>query len=618
MSGHLPASYSSLPAEDMIIVSGPETHKPAEQDIIVFGTPIHEDVPQLVDRYLSNDLPGFLAHQARHGIGSYVLADFREGRLRMITGPGYCGGYVRSTSEGIIVTTLLRDVMRFSPGELHFNDFSLCYFLSSVPASTFGMLPLSTLFKGVDRLPPASVLEISGGSVTVCRTYLNIAELERPASLEEAVLEVAEKYADYYRRSGLQPAVMFSGGVDSLLILLAMQQVMDPKDIRIFTVQTMRTHSKTNGHHRAYPVAQNLGLDIELIESDSLRSGGAVSAILGRMQLDMANTRAPDLAFADHPDIGTLVLHGQNMDALVNNNMLSLQSNLELGYLSNAKVSDLTTDELHLKQLTALTRNMRFTDAYLRDAEFQRTTVRYFRKMTPNTIADPQAGTTSGIMRGMIATQYPNLLNQPQKPFSIFSQVAEMSSEATRMNGYLGQNATETGLVDLLRFYGYGQIAMKRGCSVPLSSGTRISYAPMSGPLVSYFLGRPRGLLEASQPKREVYALVTKLAGKSYSAMTAWKDVKVRDWLKTLDARQSSDLRDVLVEARRDLLDPGNSRLLGMLTSKKTRANVETVYKAATTGSDPAQETYSVFNQSIARNLLNIELLLESAEGTRV
>lgn len=63
------------------------------------------------------------------------------------------------------------------------------------------MLPLSTLFKGVDRLPPASVLEISGGSVTVCRTYLNIAELERPASLEEAVLEVAEKYADYYRRS---------------------------------------------------------------------------------------------------------------------------------------------------------------------------------------------------------------------------------------------------------------------------------------------------------------------------------------------------------------------------------------------------------------------------------
>ncbi len=238
--------------------------------------------------------------------------------------------------------------------------------------------------------------------------------------------------------------------------------------------------------------------------------------------------------------------------------------------------------------------------------------------MTPNTIADPQAGTTSGIMRGMIATQYPNLLNQPQKPFSIFSQVAEMSSEATRMNGYLGQNATETGLVDLLRFYGYGQIAMKRGCSVPLSSGTRISYAPMSGPLVSYFLGRPRGLLEASQPKREVYALVTKLAGKSYSAMTAWKDVKVRDWLKTLDARQSSDLRDVLVEARRDLLDPGNSRLLGMLTSKKTRANVETVYKAATTGSDPAQETYSVFNQSIARNLLNIELLLESAEGTRV
>ena len=52
-----------------------------------------------------------------------------------------------------------------------------------------------------------------------------------------------------------------------------------------------------------------------------------------------------------------------------------------------------------------------------------------------------------------------------------------------------------------------------------------------SGPLMSYFLGRPRGLYEANQPKREIYAYVRQATGRSYRVLTQPQEGDKDGWL---------------------------------------------------------------------------------------
>lgn len=599
----------ALLAEDLFLAL-PDEGEFKGRSVTIYGEPIHESREDVQQRYLREGLESFLAHQMRHSVGSYVLVDATLSGRRIITSPGYPGGYIRKSEGRTYVATLLSSVLHADIDSVRFDPAALCYALTYVPNSTFGMFPMQTTFQGVTRLNSASVLDLDRSGVTSYSTYINLASIDRPASLKDAVLEVASKFADHYARKKTTPSVLFSGGADSLMIYLALEEVMGKGKVAPIVVQTAQNESLTNGHYRALPVAKSLGIELDLIAADWQRSENVVAETLRMMRCDHMNTRKPDLALADRPDVKTKILHGQNMDALASNNMTQLQANLERGLLSNAQMPLVTSDDKHLQQARTLLSNMQFGDAYLSDPAFQRETIDYYRKATSMTIADPEPGSLMGIVRGMVATQRPNLLNAPRDPFSRFRQADLMGAEGQRLLDFFAQPTTPTGLVDLLRFYGYGQLAMKRGCTLPLSTGTDVSFFAMSGPLISYFMGKPRALSAATSPKGEVYDVVEAFCGKTYSDLLS-RDAAINKRLKEMNDAIPEDKRDHLLMAGKSKLDPEGSKLFDRIESEPIRAAVRSVYRTAVSGSDPESPDFLVFNQSISRVLLNIELLLE-------
>ncbi|MFP3490376.1 hypothetical protein R0K20_22520, partial [Staphylococcus sp. SIMBA_130] len=80
------------------------------------------------------------------------------------------GGYFHEDSTGIRVGTTLKSVL---PEKPIFDEFGLCFFLTPNPKTAFGQMPLSTVFKDIYRIPPASVYEFTNGEKTDSYLYLS-------------------------------------------------------------------------------------------------------------------------------------------------------------------------------------------------------------------------------------------------------------------------------------------------------------------------------------------------------------------------------------------------------------------------------------------------------------
>lgn len=578
--------------------------------VTVYGEPLNRTSDSLAAAYKEMNLEDFLASEARFGIGSYVLVAEKGKVTRIITSPGYCGGYVRKVGDGVHVATTLRDVVHADLDGLTMNGPALSYLFTKLPHSTSNMFPLTTPFEGIHRLPPATYMELENGAVKKFCSYLHFPTKNPPNSLLDALTETCTVYADHYRKTGQTPSVLFSGGADSLVILLMMQKILGKDDVQALTVETAHFHSQANGHHRALPVAEHLGFEVRMLKSDSLSSDKVVDDIARKMRYDFVNSRAPDLAFADFPDINGMVMHGQNMDSMSGNNMVQLQANLERGFLSNEQMAKVDGDEALARQTKAFLGNMMFTSSYLSDPLFQRSTVEYYRKAIGKVICDPHPGTIDGIVRGMIATQYPNMLNRPERPFSRYSQLEVMSSEAGKMLQYLNKESSPEKLVDLLRFYGYGHLVMKRGCTVPSGHGAEVSYVPMSGPIISYFCGRGRGLSEASSPKRDIYNLIRNLSGKAYSDVIKAKGAASKGKLKEIDDGLNRGADDKLLKKYGANLRKDGEIILSRLHDKGAKKALSDLFAGFCEGNSPDSSSYSLYNQSQSRVILNISRVL--------
>lgn len=599
------------PIDEMVVVQNARSK--ATEGLVIFGETIHAESKNVLNRYTSGSLETFLAHEARHGVGSYCIVDMsRPGRWRVVTSTGYCGGYIRQADGQVVAGTTLESVFAGAASKIEMDPYGLCLSLSHAPKGSYQQLPFSTPFKDVRRLPPASVVEFENGKVTASYCYLTSgALLPPPASFEAAMEELSESLAAHYARTGKSPALMLSGGVDSLIIYLSLRQKMDPKDIRVFTIETSREHSLANGEYRAFPISQNIGFDVEYIAHDSLSSNSINNEIKRMMERDIMSSKGPHLAFVDHILDGTDIIHGQNMDAMFNVNMLLLQANLEKGYLSKGKMSSLKKADEETTQYQSFLGNLQFSDAYLNDSDFQRDTVEFFAKMHKRTMSDAEPG-GAGIIRGMISSQYPNLIVRPNYPVNQLSQTEYLDREVDLFHDHVG-DVSPRRAVDLVRYHTYSHLSNKRISTLPLPDGSRTLFVAMSGPIVSYLIGKSRGLSVVGRPKNEVYDLAEKLAGRPYSKLMATKK-EYRSPAAGMDMDDDEDddanEDDMLLKDSMDIINPKASRVLAAIAELDIRGHVSSVYHETVGSCRPGDANFTRFSQSRARYLLNLELLL--------
>jgi hypothetical protein len=593
--------------------------KPSQRFVEIFGTPFNQSVADLKAMYLETTLDKFLAHELRHSVGSYVILDRSAERCRIITSVGYSGGYFRELSETTVVGTLLRDVIQADMSSLRIDAPTFFYMFSYVPNSSFNSLPITTPFKDVSSLGAASVLDIGTDSKTSHRTYLVIDNLDRPTSLKQAVLEVAGAVANHCKKNAVSPALMFSGGADSLLIFLAMREIGDcgPGSLVPVTIQTSKHESLTNGHYRAIPVARSLDIDLRLVTGDWESWSSVKEQILHEMQFEFINSRRPDLALSGQEGLSEIVLHGQNFDSISGNNMITLDAAQERPLFSREQLALGSKDQALAKQYDAFTKNFQFSRDYLENPWLQKEMSSLLGAIVPMSELDPDVGDRAGIIRGLIATQRPNLLHAPRAPFSYFDQIAFFNREAGRLTDYLGQAADMCGLADLVRFYGYGQIAAKRGTSLPLQNGSQVYFFANSGPMVSYFLGRQRSIADVRSPKMEIYELIRDLSGSSYSALRDRFREGSADQVKSIESGRPKDNVDALLVDSASRLKPLNSVIYDLFEEPRERELAKKLYGEVVDGMDPGSASFLVINQSHARRLLNWELMISDGKLSR-
>ena len=576
----------------------------------VHGTPLHMTADELLRKYKRTSLDDFLAHESRYGVGNYAIVDVGTSQARVITAPGYCGGYIRTTRKRVVVATTLRDAISVDRDELAVDPAQLALFLSYSPNTTYGLLPFQGFFDSTVRLHAAAVLEARHSGVTSYRSYLRPdTPSARPASALDAILETAESAVSANSAAHVPTSLMFSGGADSLAILLALHEVAGKDATRPIAVRTSRRESPTNGHFRAVPVARALGIDLELITDDWETDPKVIGALISGMKNDFTNTRKPDLALVAL-DTSPVILHGQNMDSLVGNAMVSPETNLNRPLLSQDQLALLDSDAQHLQQLRTFLKNLVFTQPYLDDETFQRWVTPYLSAQVPMTQLDPATGTELGVIRGALASQYPNLLNKTRKPFSHFDQLALFDMETSLAEGFLGDGLSLHERVDALRYYGYGQLCAKRGCTTALPNGSGVYFFPMSGPMQSYFMAQERSLSSALSPKHEIYDIIRRLSGREYSDLKPELNSDDHARLAPITTSQIDPKFDPFLEETRPLLDPESSRLLPLLPDEKTRKLFVRTYTDVVKGSFPEAENYSYSNTVRSRYLVNMELLL--------
>lgn len=573
-----------LPAVEDFFIDLPKSILRTE----IYGSPVHQDAEPLIAAAIA-DLNSYLDSEMRHSVGSYVLVIPTSGGARIVTSPGYCGGYIYSADGRTIATTTYFGIVKQSGVML--DEMSLCHFLNHAPKSSFNQLPISALFKDVIRLPPASVVEIHQGEITSFKSYIkHYARRERPKSFAQALDETMSTYANFFKRKGITPTLMFSGGVDSLVMYLSLRQMMDPADIRCVVMH----HNKANGPERATPIARHVGMNLEVFDATVMNDDVSVAAITDMAEEDIIATASPHLAFLSKPR-GGVILHGQNMDALANVNMTILQANKELGLLSAEKQrAELSDAQAALQQQTFIG-NLPFTASYAGDKTYQALSQHFYQSLYKGSMRDPDPG-GAGLVRGMISSAHPNLLLKARYPLK---QLDILDRESNRLLPFIGKRPNHQ-TVDLLRFYGYSQLANKRMATLPLAGGELVSLAAMSGPIISYFLGRPRNLIDATRPKREIYAYAKSRANAAYSEMSAFQ---------TGDVRHSEpiDERDVYLETNRSTLKEG--RVLDLIEDTKIRSHVANMYK----GIDVYNAEGSRYSRSRSRQLLNLELIIKRA-----
>lgn len=576
------------------------TSAPREGGWTVFGEPMHASPEELVERLYTWSMDDFLASEARTSVGNYVLVSMDGDVLRVVTSPSYSGGYIYHGDGLISVGTDLARVLSRLASEPQMDPRGLSFYLDYAPRSNFNQLPLTTMFKDVQRVPPGSLIVADSSRIRTFRSFLNDAR-ERPASFNQAMDETMQSVGNFFERNPDQKAaVMFSGGVDSLAIYLGIREKLGKENTKLYTMM----HSSSNGPDRALPVAASLEATVTLVDNTIYEKNDALQKILILMDSDITSFSAPHLSFLGMDLDNTIVFSGQNFDALANIHMEILQETQEVGYYSAAAKRIAHTDNREQRQQRAFMKNLSLTDAYIGDPYFQKLTVEYFTGLSSNASPDPRPG-KDGILRGLLSSQFPNILSKTKHPFN---QVQQLDEEISLFRKYIGE-VDDRAEVDLMRHLTYSHFSNKRITSVELGLNVRSILLAMSGPVTSYFLGRPRGLTEASQPKREIYAYAKRHCGMPYRQM-----IKTAPTQNVTNAagRNADERVAFMLNSIKESLDPDNSSILRGLNDPKAYAFVSRVYTNLFEAIQ--RNTASSFQKQLAIKIYNLEAVLASAK----
>lgn len=541
--------------------------------IEVVGQPFHTSKNDLKNSFRTKSLDAFLKEEIRNSAGSYLIFD--SNRDRLISSPGYAGGYLTTGRDTYISTTLRPLLRQRGYDRLEVNNRVVEHYVKHGLTSR---LPLSSMFTHLSRLPPAVVAAVSEPGAKI-QSYASKSS-SRPKSFADAIEESvsALSYAD----DGV--TLLFSGGADSTALYCAICETIGTESVDVVSVDI---GANTNGTERARTVGTALDIDHQELEFGWPPTGDRVlETIETHLSRDFVNPLAPHHALAADGSLPKTVVSGQNFDAMSTGDMNRPQVS-PLHYIS-------TRPNLRSAIITTA-RNFQFTKYYTQSSAIQRAYSAVLPQLRPaESVSDPSP---TGYIKGLYSTGFPHVVDASENNL--------INEEVDRVLDVIGDAPTSLTF-DCANYYQYMANSSKV-ISTQAVQGRTTHLPAMWGPLASYYLGHERGAQTFTNPKHEIYSYIESQTGKSYADLAYPSRGEYRRQLKREEESKQTMVSKLLIRNREAF-------------NRKTSAVIPLVDSAL---ADSLRDQYSSYEDAIdsglsfselkrANRILNLEMILQS------
>ena len=565
--------------------------KNKEKKVCIFGNSFHLTKKELHDKYLNNSIEDFLSFEAANSIGNYLIFD--KINYNIITSIGYCGGYIYQNKNIIQCSTLLSNILKnIGYNNLEINKNRLIRFLEK-PIQE--MLPISTIFENIERILPAMVIHISNENIyryVYPFKYINNTYNEINFSFSSAL----DKVIKLITKNGCinNYEIMFSGGIDSSALALSFLKSTSYNKIN-FTNFDYGNRS-TNTPERGRIVSQLLNIQTNKVDFLKKHENNTflIKTIEYEMENDFVNLLNPHRGYTKIINKDSLIISGQNFDAMSIINMKRYQSSffrrILLLFKQNIRIKEKI--KFIIKILHDIKHNYQFVDKKLNKKN------KIYRQ---NNSRSTNKYNIEGIILGMISTG---------KPFLVNKKYHYIENRELNKILKLNKSKSKRNTLDLIHYINYQSNTNKQIATFKNYNGIEVVLPAMTGPIMNYYIHKSRTIQDAINPKREIYKYFRRESGYNYNLLfDKLQDIKFKE-------KPSKKVIFKLLVKNKDKFNYKHSYLISLINDKETQEYLKLKYSDAYNLSDKKM-TYDNPTVNFANKILNIELLLRNIDKTQ-
>lgn len=265
------------------------------------------DKIDLIENYKKKNFQSFV-NEAKNFFGSWLIIDLKKKKI--VTSPSFCGAYW-DTENNIISSTLgpiVKNRIKLK-NQIIDNDNLLSDIYSKTQAGSFE-LPASTIFKNVFKIPQCVYSEKF--DFHSLKSYL---DNNNKFFNEETFFKEAHNVSNNIYNSYKKVNLLFSGGLDSLILLSFLREVYSSENLTITYVD----QPISGGHiNQAKNITQKLGIKLKIEKPDYGWEFSSPKKFEELIYLFSQNIVSPFHPFhaIKNESKETLLVDGQNMDGL--------------------------------------------------------------------------------------------------------------------------------------------------------------------------------------------------------------------------------------------------------------------------------------------------------------
>jgi hypothetical protein len=292
-----------------------------------------KNIEEKKELYKNINADKFAERDSYESGGDYVLVDTRQKEDIIISSPGFSSGYIHKEKKTIVTTSLgsLVKILK-EKGKCEIVYDRLRSLLNNGTAERPGAL---SIFKNVVRLTPSSFMKIK---------KIHSYEYIRPKKKLKSCGRAIESAINKLRSVSNDFILMYSGGLDSTSLAIAMKEIIGSDSVNPITIDIPQ---RTNSPERAEYIGKKYNIDTTVLNySWPPDDKKVIDDIVKGMKKDMVNQNSPHWKIVSEYD-EELIVSGQNMDTVLTDGM-----------------SELVPSSGIKRNIRVLAKNMLFTDLY--------------------------------------------------------------------------------------------------------------------------------------------------------------------------------------------------------------------------------------------------------------